>query len=43
MVMLSAVDGLPGLIVVAVHSPAGPSMAGALGPGGTIMGGPLVV
>ena len=43
MVMLSAVDGLPGPSVAAMHGPGRPSMAAALGPGGPIMGGPLVV
>ena len=43
MVMLSAVDGPPGLSVVAVHGPGGPSMTAACGPGRPIGGGPSVV
>ena len=39
MVMLSAVDGPPGLSVVAVHGPGGPSMTAACGPGRPIGGG----
>ena len=37
-VILSALDGLPGPSVAAVHGPGGQSMAAALNPGG-----PLVV
>ena len=42
-VMLSTVDGPPGPSVAVVHSSGGPSMAAVLGPGGLIVGGPLVV
>ena len=41
MVMLSAVDGPPGLRVVAVHGPGGPSMTAACGPGRPIEGGTI--
>ena len=41
--MLSAVDDHPGSSVAALHSPGKPSMAAALGPGGAIVGGTLVV
>ena len=40
-VMLSAVDGLPGPSVAAMHGPGRPSMASALGPGGPIAGGTI--
>ena len=44
MVMLSAVDGPPVPSVAAVHGlRGGPSMAAAIGPGGPIVAGPLVV
>ena len=38
MVMLSAVDSPPGPSVAAVHGPRGPSMAAALGPGDRLWG-----
>ena len=43
MVILNAVNGPLGPSVAAVHDLRGPSMAAALGPGGPIVGGPLVV